>query len=70
MLVLTRRVNESIMIGDDITITVISVQGRGSRAQVRLGIQAPREKAVLRKEVYDAVQAENRRALQRTEGGN
>jgi carbon storage regulator len=64
VLVLTRRVNESIVIGNDVTITVISVQGHGAHAQVRLGITAPRETAVLRREVYDAVRAENERALQ------
>jgi carbon storage regulator len=55
MLVLTRRVNETIMIGDDIAITVVSVQGHGAHAQVRLGITAPREMTVLRREVYEAV---------------
>jgi carbon storage regulator len=54
MLVLTRRVNETIMIGDDIMITVVSVQGHGPHAQVRLGITAPRETTVLRREVYEA----------------
>ena len=54
MLVLTRRVNETIMIGDDITITVVSVQGHGPHAQVRLGITAPRDTTVLRREVYEA----------------
>jgi carbon storage regulator len=60
MLVLTRRVNETIMIGDDIAVTVVSVQGHGPHAQVRLGITAPRSTTVLRREVFDAV---------RTEGG-
>ena len=55
MLVLTRRVNETIMIGEDIAITVVSVQGHGPHAQVRLGITAPREMTVLRREVYDSV---------------
>ncbi len=54
MLVLTRRVNEMIMIGEDIAITIVSVQGHGPHAQVRLGITAPREMTVLRREVYDA----------------
>ena len=58
MLVLTRRVNETIMIGEDIAITVVSVQGHGPHAQVRLGITAPREMTVLRREVYDAVHGE------------
>lgn len=51
MLVLTRRVNETILIGDDIAVTVVSVQGRGPRAQIRLGIAAPRETPVMRSEV-------------------
>ncbi len=55
MLVLTRRVNETIMIGDDIAITVVSVQGHGPHAQVRIGITAPRETTVLRREVYEAI---------------
>jgi carbon storage regulator len=63
MLVLTRRVNESIVIGDNITITIVAVQGHGAHAQVRIGIEAPRETAVLRQEVYDAVRSENQRAL-------
>jgi carbon storage regulator len=67
MLVLTRRVNESIVIGDNITITVVAVQGHGAHAQVRLGIAAPRETAVLRQEVYEAVRSENRRAMRPAE---
>ena len=63
MLVLTRRVNETIVIGENITITVVAVQGHGAHAQVRLGIAAPRETAVLRQEVYEAVRAENQRAV-------
>lgn len=55
MLVLTRRVNETIMIGDDIAITIVSVQGHGPHAQVRIGITAPRETTVLRREVFDAI---------------
>lgn len=55
MLVLTRRVNETIMIGEDIAITIVSVQGHGPHAQVRIGITAPRETTVLRREVYDAI---------------
>lgn len=54
MLVLTRRVNETIMIGEDVAITVVSVQGHGPHAQVRLGITAPRSTTVLRREVFDA----------------
>ena len=58
MLVLTRRVNETIMIGEDIAITIVSVQGHGPHAQVRVGITAPRETTVLRREVYDAIRSD------------
>ncbi len=54
MLVLSRKKNESIIIGEDIVITVIEVRGD----KVRLGIQAPREVPIHRSEVYDAIQAE------------
>lgn len=55
MLVLTRKVNESIMIGDSIEVVVVEVHGE----QVRIGIKAPREVAVHRREVYEAIQKEN-----------
>ncbi len=58
MLVLTRRLNQSIKIGDDIEITVIEVRGD----QVRLGVAAPRDVSVHRKEVYLQIQQENRAA--------
>ena len=54
MLVLSRSKDESIMIGDDIEITIIDVRGD----KVRLGIVAPRSVAVHRKEVYEAIQRE------------
>lgn len=54
MLVLTRKANQSIMIGDDIEISVLSVMGE----KVRLGIQAPREIPVFRTEVYLEIQQE------------
>jgi carbon storage regulator len=54
LLILTRRVNESLMIGDQITVTVLEVKGR----QVRLGVNAPKEVPVHRKEVYERVQRE------------
>lgn len=58
MLVLTRRVDESIMIGDDVRIVVVDVRGE----QVKLGIEAPRSIPVHREEVYREIQEENRRA--------
>lgn len=58
MLVLARHLNESIMIGDDIEIVVVSVQ----HDQVKLGIKAPRSIAVHRKEVFEEIQRENRLA--------
>ena len=54
MLVLTRKPNQSIMIGDDIEVSVLSVTGE----KVRIGIQAPREIPVFRKEVYLEIQQE------------
>ncbi|MBN1124473.1 MAG: carbon storage regulator CsrA [Sedimentisphaerales bacterium] len=54
MLVLSRQKDESIMIGDDVEITVVDVRGD----KVRLGINAPREISVHRKEVYEAIQRE------------
>jgi carbon storage regulator len=55
MLVLTRKSNQSIMIGDDIEVSVLSITGE----KVRIGIQAPREIPVFRKEVYLEIQQEN-----------
>jgi carbon storage regulator len=55
MLVLTRKANQSIMIGDDIEVSVLSVVGE----KVRLGIQAPRDVPVFRKEVFIEIQAQN-----------
>ena len=54
MLVLSRQKDESIMIGDDVEITIVDVRGD----KVRLGINAPREVAVHRKEIYIAIQKE------------
>ncbi|MFW5742159.1 MAG: carbon storage regulator CsrA [Spirochaetota bacterium] len=58
MLILARRVNESIVIGDDIRVTVIDIKGD----QIKLGIEAPRDVKVYRREVYEAIQEENREA--------
>ncbi len=60
MLVLARKVNESIMIGDDIEIVIIDIKGD----QVKLGIKAPKSVAVHRKEIYDEIQKENIAAMQ------
>lgn len=54
MLVLSRQKDESIMIGDDVEITIVDVRGD----KVRLGINAPRSVSVHRKEIYDAIQKE------------
>ena len=62
MLVLTRKVNESIIIGDDIEIRVVGFKGSGDQAVVRLGVKAPRSVSIHREEVYREIQAENRRA--------
>jgi carbon storage regulator len=58
MLVLTRKLGEGIVIGDDITITVVELKG----GNVRIGIKAPRSKKVHRQEVYDRIVQENRDA--------
>ncbi len=58
MLVLSRQRDESIIIGDNVQITVVDIRGD----KVRLGIEAPAEISVHRKEVFDAIQRENRRA--------
>jgi carbon storage regulator len=58
MLILARRINESIVIADEIRVSVIDIKGD----QIKLGIEAPRHVKVYRQEVYDAIQAENREA--------
>ncbi|NLX99457.1 MAG: carbon storage regulator CsrA [Rhodopirellula sp.] len=52
MLVLARKLNESIIVGDNIVVTIVDIRGD----KVRLGIDAPREVTVHRREVYDAIQ--------------
>jgi len=60
MLVLSRHRDESIMIGDEIVVTIVDIRGD----KVRLGIDAPQDIPVHRQEVYDAIQRENRKASQ------
>ena len=60
MLVLTRKINESIMIGDKIEIRIMGVKGD----QIKLGVSAPRDIAVYRAELYHAIEEENRKASQ------
>jgi carbon storage regulator len=60
MLVLTRKLGESIRIGDEIAVRVVDIQG----GAVRLAIEAPREIPVHREEIWNQVQAENRRAAE------
>jgi carbon storage regulator len=59
VLVLTRKSNQSIMIGDDIEVSVLSIMGE----KVRVGIQAPRDIPVFRKEVYLEIQQERAKAM-------
>lgn len=60
MLVLTRKKDESIMLGEDVEIVVLEI----TSTQVRLGVKAPRQCSVYRKEIYAAIQEENIRAAQ------
>lgn len=64
MLVLSRHRDESIMIGDEIVVTIVDIRGD----KVRLGIQAPTDIPVHRREVFEAIQRENRKAAQMQPG--
>ena len=65
MLVLTRKPEQSLHLGDDITLTVLGIDGD----RVKLGIQAPRTLSVLRHEIYTQIQAANESAAAATAGG-
>ncbi len=54
MLILTRKVNETLMVGDDVSVTVLGIKG----GQIRIGINAPRDIAVHRQEIYEKIKRE------------
>jgi len=58
MLVLTRKIGEGIVIGDDISITIVEMKG----GTVRIGIDAPKDKKIYRQEIFDRIAKENREA--------
>ena len=66
MLVLTRKAEQSVLVGDTITLTVLAIEGD----RVKLGIRAPRDVAVLRQELYEQVQAANARAAAQAARGD
>ena len=66
MLILTRRVGETLMIGDEVTVTVLGVKGN----QVRLGVNAPRTVAVHREEIYERIKREQEGGVEPPESGN
>ncbi|GHT97359.1 carbon storage regulator [Spirochaetia bacterium] len=60
MLILSRKINEKIMIGEDISVSIIEIRGD----QVRLGVDAPKTVKVFRQEIFDAIRAENKAAVE------
>jgi carbon storage regulator len=65
MLVLSRKINQAIMIGDDVRIVIVGVE----RDQVKVGIEAPRDIPVHRSEVYEEIQRSNRQAVELASAG-
>lgn len=65
MLILTRRVGETLMVGDDVTVTVLGVKGN----QVRIGVNAPKNVAVHREEIYERIQKEQSGGVAQTQPG-
>jgi carbon storage regulator len=61
MLVLTRKVNESLIVGDDIEIKVVEISGKA----IKIGIDAPKDVSIYRKEIYEAIKEENLQASNR-----
>ncbi|KEY91293.1 carbon storage regulator [Candidatus Photodesmus blepharus] len=59
MLILSRRIGETLVVGDEVTVTVLEVKGN----QVRIGVDAPREISVHRKEIYMRIQSEKSNSL-------
>lgn len=62
MLALSRKVNESVMLGNDIEVTVLEIKGD----QVKIGIKAPKNVSIFRKEIYVQIEEENKKAAEQT----